>query len=311
MADEVELYKQYRPTTFKQVLGQPEAVKILEDLVKRKKVPHALLLTGGSGVGKTTIARILQDKLDCSDSDFFELNAADTKGIDTIRDIRQSMGYTPMQGSSRIWYVDECAKLTSDAQTCLLKMLEDTPSHVYFILSTTDPQKVIKTIHTRCTEIKLSSLTPKDIEDLLVSVSTKEKTKVPQEVIDRIVEVAEGSARKALVILHQVIGLKTEQEQLDAVQNSESRQQAIEIARALLNPATRWPAMAKILKEVDTSDPEGIRYLVLAYASNVMLGGGGNLLDRAYLIICAFEGNFYDSKKAGLVRACWEVIGKK
>src|SRR6516162_10204948 len=117
----MELYKKYRPTCFNDVIGQDAAVLTLTKLIRAKKVPHALILSGPSGVGKTTIARILQKVLDCADWSFEEINAADTRGIDTVRAVRQSMSLAPIGGKSRIFLFDEAHQLTKkqggDAQT--------------------------------------------------------------------------------------------------------------------------------------------------------------------------------------------------
>ena len=140
-SEATELYRKYRPTSFKQVVGQEEAIRTLTELGKRKAIPHAILFTGPSGVGKTTLARILQRKLKCVGNDFVEMNAANDRGVGIIRSIQNKVGLAPMLGSCRIWLMDEAHQLTSDAQSAFLKLLEDTPSHVYFMLATTDPQK--------------------------------------------------------------------------------------------------------------------------------------------------------------------------
>ena len=301
-----ELYKRYRPKTFKTVLGQPEAVRVLTDMVKHKRVPHALMLTGPSGTGKTTIARILKNELGCSKEDFVEVNCADFRGVEIAREIRQRMSLAPFNGSCRIWLADEFQQATKDCMSAFLKMLEDTPPHVYFILATTDPAKILKTIHTRCTEIKLSHLSPKLIEELIIKVASKEKLELADEVLARLVDVAEGSARKALVLLDQVSGLSDEEEQLNTIANSDSRRQGIEIARALLNPRTTWQEMAKILKGVE-EEPESLRHLILGYATNVLLGGG-KMVERALKMIDFFRDHFYESKRAGLVYSCYRVL---
>jgi len=272
-----------------------------------KGVPHAILLTGPSGVGKTTIARIIKDTIHCGERDFVEINCADFKGIDMVRDIRRQMGMAPMFGDARVWLIDEAHKLTGDAQTALLKMLEDTPDHVYFMLATTDPQKLIKTIHTRCTEIKLSAISPAEMLKLLTRVVEKEEMKVSADVLQEIVEAADTSARKALVILQQVGYLDNEEEQMKAVQSSSiNKGEAINLARALCNPGIRWAEVASILKSLD-DDPEGVRYLILGYFRSILLGGG-KLAPRAFRIIDVFSNNFYDSKQAGLAAACYEVV---
>lgn len=315
----MELYHKYRPTKLSQVVGQPDAIRILKGFGS-KKLPHFLLFTGPSGCGKTTIARILKGLLKCHDRDFYELNCADIRGIDMIRDIRSRMNQAPMGGRCRIWLIDEAHRLTGDAQNALLKMLEDTPSHVYFFMATTDPQKLLKTIKTRATEIKVKLLKDKEMAELLLDIIGKEVSGITDEngddlseisddVVDRIVDVAEGSPRKALVILNQIIGIPSENEQLDAIASSDTKAQAIELARALLNPRSTWPSVAKILKDLD-DDPEQLRYMVLGYCSSVLLSGGA-MAGRAFAIIEVFADNFYDSKKAGLVAACYEVVGSK
>lgn len=300
-----ELYKKHRPSRFKHVHGQSAAVSMLEDMVKTGKIPHAILFTGPSGTGKTTLARILKDKLQCGDRDYCEVNSADFSGIDMVRGIRSRMTLSPISGKCRVWLIDESHKLSGDAQTAFLKYLEDTPTHVYFMLCTTDPGKLKKEIHTRCTEIKTCNLSSTDQEKMLKGILEKEGVELGSDVLERIVEVSDGSARKALVILQQIIGLETEEEQLEAIRSSDSKRQAIEIARALLNPKTKWPEMAAILKSVD-EEPESIRHMVLSYMNNVLLGGKQG--DRAYLIITMFSGNWYDCKESGLTAACWEII---
>lgn len=304
-----ELYLRYRPKKLADIIGQGEAVRSLQDMIDRNSVPHAILFTGPSGVGKTTIARILKRVLNCSDMDFAEINAADTRGIDSIRDIRNRMSLSPVNGKCRIWLMDEVHSILGPSQNAFLKMLEDTPNHVYFFLATTDPQKLLKTVRTRCTEIRLNQLTDPDIQKVLISVLDKEESKVSKEVIHRIVEVSEGSARKALVLLHQVVGLESEKDQLNAILSSDSKKTAIEIARALINPKAKWIEVAPILKACD-EEPETIRHLILSYCTTILLGGGA-LCGRAALIINRFESPFYDSKKPGLVLACYETMMQK
>lgn len=305
-----EYYKKYRPKTLKSVVGQDGVVASLQKLIDKKSIPHSILITGPSGCGKTTIARILKDILQCGDADYQEVNCADFRGIDMIRDIRRNANLSPISGPCRIWFIDEASRLSSDAQNAFLKILEDTPSHVYFMLATTDPGKIIKTIHTRCTEIKLSNLGPKDLTRVVQRVVDKEQLKVSEDVIQEIVEASDGSARKALVILEQAGSLETEEEQLKAVQASSiDKDVAIELARALINPRADWSSVAKILKTIK-DDPEGLRHLVLSYARAVLLGGGGQA-PRAFKIIDIFSKPFYDSKSAGLAAACYEVVTTK
>lgn len=307
----MELYRKYRPRSLGEIAGQQDTVRMLESFLKRKELPHALLFSGPSGCGKTTIARILKREMGCDKLDYQEINAAESRGIDTIREIAQHVGLSPIAGKCRMWIMDEAHQLNSFSQNALLKLLEDTPDHVYFILCTTDPAKLIRTIYTRCTHCKLGTLYPSDLAQVIKDVveRSKETVQMPgADVIKAIIEAADGSARKAVVLLGQVADLVTKEEQLAAIQKPEVQQQAIELARLLINPKTKWPAVAELIKNLDES-PEGIRHLILSYASTVVLGGG-SLSSKGYLLLTCFESPWYDSGKAGLVRACYEVFSK-
>ena len=303
----MELYKRYRPKKLAKILGQESAVKILQSFIKKKRIPHVLLLSGPSGCGKTTIARIMRRKLKCGKHDFMELDCADFRGIEMVRTIRLNINKAPISGKRRVWLIDECHKLTTDAQNAFLKMLEDTPKHVYFILATTEPQKVMKTIRTRSTEIVVKNLTDKNLTKLVISVYDKENQKPFQEVVDKIVECSDGSARKALVLLNQTIILDNKNDMLDAIESTTAEVQGIAIARALFNPKIVWHNMAKVLKETSNEEPETIRRIVLGYAKTILLSGS-KLSSRAYLIIDVFADNFFNSGHAGLAAACYEIV---
>lgn len=301
-----ELYRRHRPKIFKTVIGQESAVSTLQQMLATERLPHALLFVGPSGVGKTTLARIIKTKLECSDFDFSEVNAADFRGIDTVREIRTRMGASPMGGKVRIWLIDECHQLSKDAQNALLKALEDTPKHVYFMLATTDSSKLLKTIITRCTEIKLKELSPVHLRQLIKSVCEKESLTISEDVEEKLIECALGSARLALVLLNKLVGIEDEAAQLESIERNAESRESIEIARALLNPRTQWADIAKILKTCET-EPESIRWLVLSYMTSVILGGG-KMAARAYICIDCFSDNYFDTKRAGLVRSCWAAV---
>lgn len=307
------MHKTCRPKTLSAMVGQKDAVEMVMSFMDRKKeFPHAILLTGPSGCGKTTLARIIKSILKCGDQDYVEQNAADFRGIESVRDIRSRMGLAPISGNARIYHIDEAHQLTKDAQNALLKMLEDTPDHVYFILSSTDANKIIKTIHTRCTEIKLASLRPKDLELLVKKTITNFKDKIPcppsSEVIDNIVEAADGSARKAMVILGQVLLLKTEEQQLDAIQKADSRAYAFELFKLLIRARKEdWPSIGKLLSSTE-DEPEMIRRIVLACANTALCKSAN---PRAASIINSFRDPLFDEGKASravLTLMCYEAV---
>ncbi len=307
------LYQKLRPRTLKGLIGQDGVVASLQRLIEKDQIPHAILLSGASGCGKTTTARILKEHLKCGDRDFFEINAADSRGIDTVREMRRSIHLAPMHGEARVWLIDEAGKLSNDAQNALLKMLEDTPAHAYFMLATTDPQKLIRTIHTRCSEIVFSALSNGDLERLMKRVIDKEGFKVSDDVVSAIAEVVEGSGRKSLVLLEQVCHLETEEEQMAAIKATTfSKEKAIDLARLLVIGRGTWNDVATVLKAIKDEDAEGIRYCVLGYARACLVGGEGkspnpSLGPRAFQVIDVFSDDFYTSKHAGLAAACYEV----
>jgi DNA polymerase-3 subunit gamma/tau len=301
-----ELYKKYRPRKLSDVIGQPQVTNVVGNFLKTGKVPHAILLVGPSGTGKTTVARIIKSRLGAGKFDFAEINCADFRGIDMVRDIRSRMGFGGISGNPRVWLIDEAHKLTNDAQNAFLKILEDTPKHCYFMLATTEPGKIIRTVQTRCTELGFRSVSWEDLSTLVKKVAGSEGINVPDSVVWRIVEVADGSPRKALVLLGQVAGIEDEEDQLATVLASDTKRQAVELARALIDPRVQWGEIARLLKAID-DEPESLRRLILGYASTVCLGGG-KLASRAALLLNHFQYPYYDIGKPGLVLSCWEAV---
>lgn len=303
-----ELYKKYRPKNFNEVVGQDSAIRTLVDMGKTGRIPHAILFTGPSGTGKTTLARILKEKLKCSDGDFIEMNSAsDARGIDTIRMIQRQMSSAALGGKCRIWLLDECHQFSTDAQEGFLKILEDQPPHVYFFLATTNPTKLKKTIITRCTEIRCGELSDGDLIKLVSTVSEKEGKPIDEEVAKKIASVSEGSARKALVLLHSLIGLDGKDEQLSVLESASVQEEAIQIARKLLSEKTTWAEMRELLQNVKEAkqNAEGIRHLVLAYCNTVLLKSGNS---RAAAIAEEFRDPWYNCQEVGLTLSCYNIV---
>lgn len=308
----IELYKKYRPTKWRHILGQDEIVEVLRDKLAKNKVPQAIGFFGASGVGKTTTARLLRKELGCGDLDFKEINCGDFRGIDTIRDIISVMGYRAMDGKCKVWLVDEVHQSLNLAQEAFLKVLEDTPPKVYFFLCTTDESKLIAPLKNRLTKFVFKLLKEKDMEKLLCYVLGKEKKSIPKEVFERIVEVAEGSPRRALVMLDQIIDLDKEEDQLNMILEEDSKILAHQLFGMLITPGTAWPEICKAVEKAQ-QEPETIRHIILACATNSILKARSKnrYTDRCFLIINAFEETFMYSKKAGLTRALYQVCTAK
>lgn len=299
----MELYKKYRPKKWDEVLGCEETVRALRNMVERKTLPHTILFHGPSGCGKTTLARMLVSALGCSDIDFVEANSAGYRGIDTVRDMQQTMALSPAAGNVRIWLLDEVHKLSNDAQNAALKMLEDTPKHVYFLLCTTDPQKLIKPILTRCCEMPVRALTYDELAKLCVLVCKAEGIKLSNDVQDDLVASAQGSARTLLVLLDKVSNLPDGERAAAIASKMEQESEGIELCRLLIKRA-KWRQIAEVLRNLKT-DAEQIRWAVLGYARTVLLKNGEH---QAYLVIDVFSKPFYESKDAGLAAACFEAV---
>jgi DNA polymerase-3 subunit gamma/tau len=308
------LHLKYRPTNLEEIVGNKGVISSLKSVLDRKEgTPHAFLFSGPSGCGKTTLARIIKTNLGCSDVDYQEMNVANVRGIDTIREIAQNCTFAPYDGKVKIFLLDEAAKLTNDAQNALLKLLEDTPSHVYFILCTTDPEKLIKTIRTRCTTYQVQSLPDHDIRKLLSYVLKKERVEdFPEKAIAEICKTANGSPRQALVILDAVIDIQNDDEMLNSILDYNfSEKNAVDLCKALLE-RQKWSVISGILKALLSKDEEDkdadraekIRYAVLGYMTSVLLSNDNDL---AMTIIREFSDPFFNNGKAGLVGACYEV----
>ena len=219
------LYRTYRPTSFEKVVGQQHIVKTLQNAVLKHKIAHAYLFCGPRGTGKTTVAKLMAKAVNCpvtdnapcnvcdsclsiqagTHPDIIEIDAASNNGVDEIRDLIEKVKYSPIEGKYKVYIIDEVHMLSQGAFNALLKTLEEPPSHVIFILATTEPHKVLPTIISRCQRFDFTKVPLAEIGVRVKEVLDTEKIKYEEGVIRLISQLAEGGLRDALSILEQCI----------------------------------------------------------------------------------------------------------
>jgi DNA polymerase-3 subunit gamma/tau len=205
MSENLALYRKYRPSSFAEVKDQEHIVSVLEGAIKKKTIPHAILFSGTRGTGKTTLARIFAKALGVSDVDIYEIDAASNRGIDDVRELREAVYTLPYESERKVYIIDEVHMLTKEAFNALLKTLEEPPSHVVFILATTEEEKLLDTILSRCQVFRMRSPSREVLAETVTEVAKKEGFKISPEVADLIAIAADGSFRDALGVTQKVI----------------------------------------------------------------------------------------------------------
>jgi len=227
------LARKYRSLRFDEVIGQDPIAQTLKNAIKTDRVAHAYLFTGTRGVGKTTMARILAKALNClaaespttepcckcdscvavnigEDIDVIEIDGASNNRVDEIRELRENAIYRPARSRFKIYIIDEVHMLTVSAFNALLKTLEEPPSHIKFIFATTEPNKVIATIQSRCQRFDFSTIGPAAIAEQLKSILRQEKIKYEEDLILPLAKMANGSMRDGLSLLDRLISAGVE-----------------------------------------------------------------------------------------------------
>jgi len=222
------LARKYRSQTFDEVVGQEPIAQTLKNAIKTDHVAHAYLFTGTRGIGKTTMARVLAKALNClstdgptpepcckcesciainlgDDIDVIEIDGASNRGIENIRELRQNAIYTPARARFKIYIIDEVHMLTTEAFNALLKTLEEPPGHVKFIFATTEPNKVIPTIQSRCQRFDFNNISAEAIAGQLKKILKQEKIKFDQDVVLLLARMANGSMRDSLSLLDRLL----------------------------------------------------------------------------------------------------------
>ncbi len=486
----MSLYQKYRPKSLDEIMGNEDTVSALRGILQKEEKPHAFLFYGPTGCGKTTLGRIIAKELGCEGNDYREIDSADFRGIDTVREIRKQAHYKPIESKVRVWLIDECFakgtevtlangeripieqahvgyevrnmygkakvkevfhnriplsrvvrisftdrevfcskdhlfmtnsgwkeaanlskedlvlsyynmgkdtekqtqskisdrsrwkgtsferdevirqekrgqitfarvesveiyqpgnndqsfrsiigdeerdqgfvtfydleidghpsyiangmlvhnchKMTNDAQNALLKILEDPPKHVYFILATTEPQKLIPTIKGRCVQYAVSPLSDIQMKKLLRNIVKAENASLDKIIYDQIVQDSFSYPRNAIQILEQVLAAPPEKRLEVAKRSAERQSQTIELCRALVS-GEGWKKIALILSGLKEEEPESIRRAVLGYCSTAILKSSGLSAVTIAKIMEQMIDPFYDSGFPGLVFACYVI----
>ena len=231
----VTLYRKYRPKGFEEIAGEQEIVQTLKNSLKSNRLAHAYLFTGPRGVGKTSIARLMAKGVNCLTNgitdtpcnvcenckeismgnflDLIEIDAASNRGNDEIRQLKEKINYSPTKGRKKVYIIDEVHMLTKEAFNALLKTLEEPPEHVLFILATTEPDKILPTIISRCQRYDFKSVNYRDMREKLLYIVDSEGYKIDEASLVAIYEASGGSMRDSISILERLM-INTEEKNI-------------------------------------------------------------------------------------------------
>jgi len=269
------LYRKYRPLGFGDFRDQEQIVKVLEAAVAQQKIAHAYLFAGGRGTGKTSMARALAHAAGTSDQDIYEMDAASNRGIDEIRELRDGVSTLPFESTYKFYIVDEAHALTPQAWQALLKTLEEPPSHVVFVLATTELDRVPDTIISRCQTFQFKKPSHETLKKLVLDVAKKEGAALSPAGAELVALMGEGSFRDTLGILQKVLTVSRDkqlsEDEVASVVGAPSAQAVNEFLRALAakNPGAAILALHSALKA--GVEPKVFTLLVVTKVRSVLL----------------------------------------
>ena len=335
------LYRKYRPKTFNEVCGQEIIVRILKNAILNNKISHAYLFAGPRGTGKTSIAKIFSNTINCENPidakpcgkckycvqnnsvDIIEIDAASNNGVDEIREIKEKVNLVPALGKYKVYIIDEVHMLTISAFNALLKTLEEPPHHVIFILATTEPHKIPATILSRCQRYDFKKISESKIYEKLKYIIEKENVKINDNAIKEISRLADGGLRDAISILDQVIAYANDEiteEDIHAINGTLTQYQLKEFIDAIVQKNLKY-----ILDEIENYDNTGKNLVklteeIILFLKNILIaksiGTDLNLYNdyvnktnskQMYDIIKELNNSIYEMKKANNIRLILEL----
>lgn len=303
MSEALPLDKKYRPANLDEVIGNTSTVQAIARLIERgSDFPSCVLLYGPSGCGKTTLARIIAQSLGATARDYKEFNISNMRGIDTAREIERVTYIAPL-GKCRVITLDECHAATRDFQNAMLKVLEEPPSGNYFILCTTEPDRLLGTIKTRAEKFQVGLLNRGELDSILQYVVDEEGLSISDECITRIIGAADGCPRQALTMLDAVRDLDADSAE-SVIQGYVGipEQTIADLCQALLRHKP-WKEVAGIIKTFDKEEAERARNQLLAYFEKVLLSRGAAAVGIAEMMDF-FATPLYASGRPGFTQAC-------
>uniref|UniRef100_A0A6M3K3W3 Putative DNA polymerase n=2 Tax=viral metagenome TaxID=1070528 RepID=A0A6M3K3W3_9ZZZZ len=308
----LSLPMKHRPESWEDFIGNQTTVESLRSILKREGTgkPHCIMFEGPSGCGKTTLALLFAKGLGCSDQDLRKYNISDFRGIDTAREIIKNSRYSPLKGNVKVYILDEFHKATNEFSNAILEILEFCPEHVYFILCTTEPQKVIATIRgQRAQRFSVERLPKQVMIGFLKRITKKEDVELPDNFYQEIAEVADGSPRAALNILDKIIDIEDDEEAFNAISSANFDEMEVKklIDYLMSQGKKSWKEVSKIVKNLDLtgSKPEEIRVAIARYFGTVLLNRGDPWSHRV-MAMFASEPWFYTGREK-LLDTLWEL----
>lgn len=268
-----DLHVLYRPEIFEEVLGQDHIISSLQKKKEKGNWPHAYLLVGPSGTGKTTVGRIIASELKCDPKNLIEIDAASNSSVEDIRALVSGLQYAGFgESPTRVIIIDEVHSISSKAWQALLKPIEEPPAHVYFILCTTEEDKVPKTIKTRCQHYTFRSVPYDLLAELVEIVAEDSNIKIDSKMATLIAQEADGSPRQALTLLSKAEGVETMEELRLILESSNENAQVIELCRMLAKGGCRWSRVINLVQKMEDMPAESIRITIINYMAKALIG---------------------------------------